>query len=81
MTIYRLGEYQPHLEKDTWVAPSAQVMGRVHLEVGCSVWFGAVIRADNEPMRIGAGSNVQDGAVLHSDPGFPLHIGENGRNQ
>lgn len=77
MTVYRLGEQQPHLDQDTWVAPSAQVIGRVHLEVGCSVWFGAVIRADNEPMRIGAGSNVQDGAVLHSDPGFPLHIGAN----
>lgn len=77
MTVYRLGEQQPHLDQDTWVAPSAQVIGRVHLEVGCSVWFGAVIRADNEPMHIGAGSNVQDGAVLHSDPGFPLHIGAN----
>lgn len=77
MTVYRLGEQQPRLDQDTWVAPSAQVMGHVHLEMGCSVWFGAVVRADNEPMRIGAGSNVQDGAVLHSDPGFPLHIGEN----
>lgn len=77
MTVYRLGKQQPHLDQDTWVAPSAQVIGHVHLEAGCSVWFGAVIRADNEPMRIGAGSNVQDGAVLHSDPGFPLHIGAN----
>jgi carbonic anhydrase/acetyltransferase-like protein (isoleucine patch superfamily) len=77
MTVYRLGEQQPHLDQDTWVAPSAQVVGNVHLEAGCSVWFGAVVRADNEPMRIGAGSNVQDGAVLHSDPGYPLHIGEN----
>lgn len=77
MTVYSLGEQQPHLDQDTWVAPSAQVVGNVHLEAGCSVWFGAVVRADNEPMRIGAGSNVQDGAVLHSDPGFPLYIGEN----
>jgi carbonic anhydrase/acetyltransferase-like protein (isoleucine patch superfamily) len=77
MTVYRLSEQLPHLDQGTWVAPSAQVIGNVHLEVGCSVWFGAVIRADNEPMRIGAGSNVQDGAVLHSDPGFPLHIGAN----
>lgn len=77
MTVYRLGEKQPHLDPDNWVAPSAQVIGHVHLEAGCSVWFGAVIRADNEPMHIGAGSNVQDGAVLHSDPGFPLHIGAN----
>jgi len=77
MTMYRLGNQQPHLGPDHWVAPSAQVIGHVHLEAGCSVWFGAVIRADNEPMHIGAGSNVQDGAVLHSDPGFPLHIGAN----
>lgn len=77
MTVYRLGEQQPQLDRDTWVAPSAQVVGNVHLEAGCSVWFGAVVRADNEPMHIGAGSNVQDGAVLHSDPGFPLHIGKN----
>jgi carbonic anhydrase/acetyltransferase-like protein (isoleucine patch superfamily) len=77
MTVYRLGKQQPLLDKDTWVSPSAQVMGRVHLEAGCNVWFGAVLRADNEPMHIGAGSNVQDGAVLHSDPGFPLNVGEN----
>lgn len=77
MTIYRLGDQHPVLDLDTWVAPSAQVMGNVHLEKGSSVWFGAVVRADNEPMRIGAGSNVQDGAVLHSDPGVPLDVGEN----
>ncbi|MBL0917577.1 MAG: gamma carbonic anhydrase family protein [Hydrogenophaga sp.] len=77
MTVYSLGEQQPHLDRDTWVAPSAQVVGGVHMGAGCSVWFGAVIRADNEPMHIGAGSNVQDGAVLHSDPGFPLLIEEN----
>jgi carbonic anhydrase/acetyltransferase-like protein (isoleucine patch superfamily) len=76
MTVYRLGEQQPVLDEEVCVAPSAQVVGNVHLAPGCSVWFGAVVRADNEPMRIGAGSNVQDGAVLHSDPGFPLHIGE-----
>lgn len=77
MTTYRLGQLRPHMGQDTWVAPSAQVVGDVHLEAGCSVWFCAVVRADNEPMLIGAGSNVQDGAVLHSDPGFPLHIGKN----
>lgn len=59
-----------------WVASSAQVIGRVELGDRSSVWFGAVLRADNEPMRIGAASNIQDGAVLHSDPGFPLTIGQ-----
>lgn len=77
MTIYRLGEQVPTLATGVWVAPSAQVMGNVHLGAHSSVWYGAVVRADNEPMHIGAGSNVQDGAVLHSDPGFALTIGEN----
>ncbi len=77
MTVYRLDEKLPVLDAEVWVAPTAQVVGDVHLEPFSSVWFGAVVRADNEPMHIGAGSNVQDRAVLHSDPGFPLHIGEN----
>lgn len=77
MTIYRLGEHAPALTTGVWIAPSAQVMGGVHLGANSSVWYGAVVRADNEPMHIGAGSNVQDGAVLHSDPGFALTIGEN----
>lgn len=77
MTVYDLRDRSPRIDGDSWVAPSAQVIGDVRLEKSCSVWFGAVVRADNEPMHIGAGSNVQDGAVLHSDPGHPLHIGEN----
>lgn len=77
MAVYRLGDNAPMLASDAWIAPSAQVMGHVHLGTNCSVWYGAVVRADNEPMRIGAGSNVQDGAVLHSDAGYPLTIGEN----
>lgn len=58
-----------------WAAPNAMLMGRVILEVDASVWFGAVLRGDNEPIRVGARSNVQDGCVLHTDPGFPLTIG------
>ena len=58
-----------------YVAPGATLIGRVILEDRATVWFGAVIRADNEPIVIGAGSNVQDGAVLHADPGFPLTLG------
>jgi carbonic anhydrase/acetyltransferase-like protein (isoleucine patch superfamily) len=62
-------------EGNFWVAPNAAVMGRVRLEVESSVWFGAVVRGDNELITVGARSNVQDGCVLHTDPGFPLTIG------
>ncbi len=58
-----------------WVAPNAMVLGRVRLEEDASVWFGAVLRGDNELIAVGARSNVQDGSVLHTDPGFPLTIG------
>ncbi len=59
-----------------WVAPSASVIGRVELGEDVSVWFGAVIRGDNEPIRIGARSNIQDNVIIHVDPGFPVDIGE-----
>ncbi len=59
-----------------WVAPNATVIGRVSLGEDVSVWYNAVIRGDNEPIRIGARSNIQEGAVLHVDPGFPMDIGE-----
>ncbi len=59
----------------TWIAPNATVIGNVRLLAGASVWFGAVVRGDNELIAIGERSNVQDGAVLHTDPGFPLTIG------
>ncbi len=58
-----------------WVAPSATVLGRVRLDVDSSIWFGTVVRGDNELITVGARSNVQDGCVLHTDPGFPLVIG------
>ena len=76
MTIYKLAQETPRMANSAWVASSAQVIGRVELDDLASVWFGAVLRADNEPMKIGAASNIQDGAVLHSDPGFPLTIGQ-----
>jgi carbonic anhydrase/acetyltransferase-like protein (isoleucine patch superfamily) len=59
-----------------WVAPGAHVIGDVRLGEDVSVWFGAIVRGDNEPIRIGARSNIQDLSVLHSDPGSPLTIGE-----
>ena len=58
-----------------WIAPTAVVIGKVILEEDASVWFGSVLRGDNEPIRIGARSNIQEGCVLHTDPGFPLTIG------
>lgn len=77
MAIYRLGDKIPTIHESAYVAPEATVIGEVILEENSSVWPGAVIRGDNEPIRIGAGSNVQEGAVLHADPGFPLTIGVN----
>ena len=76
MPIYRLGDAVPQIDPSAWVADSATVIGRVTLGPGASVWFGAVLRADNEPIVIGARSNVQENAVLHTDPGRPLTIGE-----
>jgi carbonic anhydrase/acetyltransferase-like protein (isoleucine patch superfamily) len=75
--IYALDGIRPQLHPDTWVAPDANLIGRVVLETGASVWFGATLRGDNEEIRIGAGSNVQENAVLHTDMGFPLTIGAN----
>ena len=79
MPLYELGDLTPSLPEDGdyYVAPGAQVLGQVILEQGASIWFNAVLRADNEPIRVGAGSNVQDGSVCHVDPGFPLTIGAN----
>ena len=63
--------------EDYWVAPNATLVGRVVLKKDSSVWFNAVLRADNEPIIIGEGSNVQDGCVLHTDPGFPIQLDRN----
>lgn len=76
MPLYELSGRQPSIARDAWVAPSADVIGDVRLASLASVWFGAVIRADNTPILIGARTNVQDGAVLHSDPGAPCTLGE-----
>jgi carbonic anhydrase/acetyltransferase-like protein (isoleucine patch superfamily) len=73
--IYRLGERQVRAEGECFVAESAVVIGNVLLRANASVWFNAVIRGDNELVTIGENSNVQDGSVLHTDPGWPLTIG------
>ena len=77
MAVYALDDASPDLAADVWVAETASVIGHVILKEGSSVWFNAVIRGDNEPITIGAGTNIQDNAVLHSDPGAPLTLGEN----
>ena len=76
MAVYEVNGLRPKLAPSAWVADSAQVIGNVRLGEQVSVWFGTVIRGDNEEIVIGAGSNVQDGSVLHSDWGQPLTLGE-----
>ena len=70
------GDIFPQLPESAWVAPGAYVIGDVHLGEQSSVWYGAVLRGDTEPIRIGARTNVQDGCVLHADPGYPAVVGE-----
>jgi carbonic anhydrase/acetyltransferase-like protein (isoleucine patch superfamily) len=77
MTIYTLDAKGPGLGSGSFVAPSADVIGNVTLKSGASVWFNAVIRGDNEEIIIGENSNIQDGSILHADPGFPLVVGAN----
>ncbi|EEW26426.1 gamma carbonic anhydrase family protein [Rhodobacter ferrooxidans] len=75
--IYALEGLLPEIDPDTWVAPDANVIGRVVLAAGASVWFGSTLRGDNEPIMVGPGSNVQEACVLHTDMGYPLTIGAN----
>lgn len=75
---YTLGDRQVKTAGDDyWIAPGAHVMGDVRLGAGANIWFGTVVRGDNDPITIGAGCNVQDGCILHADPGFPLTLGDN----
>jgi carbonic anhydrase/acetyltransferase-like protein (isoleucine patch superfamily) len=75
MPVWALDDIEPVLGEGCWVAPDAHVIGRVTLGEGVGIWFGAVLRADNEAMRIGARTNIQEGAMLHSDAGSPLDVG------
>ena len=76
MAVYALNNTDPQIHETAWVADSATVIGNVRLHADASVWYGAVVRGDNEPITVGRGSNVQDGSVLHTDHGFPLTLGE-----
>jgi carbonic anhydrase/acetyltransferase-like protein (isoleucine patch superfamily) len=75
MPLYEIDGANPRLGEGAWVAPSADLIGDVHLGARASVWFGAVIRADNTPILLGEETNFQDGAIGHSDPGAPLTVG------
>jgi len=79
MTIYALGARRPSFPADGnyWVAPDANLIGDIVLHSGASVWFNSTLRGDNEPITLGAGSNIQENCVLHTDMGFPLVIGAN----
>lgn len=77
MAIYELGDHTPDIADTAWVADSAQVMGDVTLADNASVWFGAIVRGDTERITIGKNSNVQDGTVLHADPGYPVTLADN----
>jgi carbonic anhydrase/acetyltransferase-like protein (isoleucine patch superfamily) len=75
--IYSLDGIAPRIEPTAWIAPEAVLVGKVVIEAGANIWFGAMIRGDNEEIRVGAGSNVQENSVLHTDMGYPLVIGAN----
>ena len=77
MPIYKLGDDIPIISASAYVAPEAIIIGKVILGENASVWPGVVIRGDNDSITIGNGSNVQDGTIMHTDPGFPLTVGDN----
>ncbi|MCL7940366.1 gamma carbonic anhydrase family protein [Halomonas sp. ATCH28] len=75
MAIYQYGDDRPAIGDDVYVAETADVIGRVTLKRNASVWYQAVLRGDTDHLEVGEGSNIQDGAVLHADPGYPLTVG------
>lgn len=79
MTLYALDGVAPTTpeNEDYWVAPNAQVVGKVVIEEAVGIWFGCALRGDNEPITVGKGSNIQENTVIHTDPNFPVTIGEN----
>jgi carbonic anhydrase/acetyltransferase-like protein (isoleucine patch superfamily) len=77
MAVFAFGEHQPERHETAYVTEGANVIGKVVLKKNSSIWFGATLRGDNEPIVIGENSNVQEGAVLHTDMGSPLTLGAN----
>ncbi len=79
MPLYALGEFEPKTPGPDrfWLAPDATVIGKVELGEDVGIWFGSVLRGDNEPIIVGAGSNIQEGVMIHTDPRYPVTIGEN----
>ena len=75
MPVYALGDITPEIAEDCWIAPDAVLIGKVRILKGASIWFGAVLRGDNEWITIGPNSNVQDHSIIHADPGQPVTIG------
>ena len=73
--LYELDGVRPEIHEEAWVAPNAAVIGQVVLKRGASVWWGATLRGDNDLLEVGERSNIQDGSVLHTDPGLPLVVG------
>ncbi len=76
MTILTFEGHTPDIHESVFVAPGAVLVGQVIVEEKGSIWFNAVLRGDNEPIRVGRESNIQDGAVVHTDPGYPCTVGE-----
>lgn len=77
MSVFVLSGKSPQISEGVWIADNATIIGDVYLARGSSVWFNAVIRGDNDPIRIGPNSNIQDGSILHTDEGVPMEIGAN----
>jgi carbonic anhydrase/acetyltransferase-like protein (isoleucine patch superfamily) len=77
MTIYQLGEHVPVIDASAYVTESANIIGKAEIRANASIWFNVTIRGDNEWIVVGENSNVQEGSVLHTDPGYPLTIGTN----
>jgi carbonic anhydrase/acetyltransferase-like protein (isoleucine patch superfamily) len=78
MPLYALADFAPKTPPSDrfWLAPDAVVIGQVEIGEEVGIWFGSVLRGDNEPVRIGSASNIQEGVMIHTDPGFPVTIGE-----
>lgn len=77
MPIYKLGNHTPQIDRQCWIAPNATVIGQVHLARNVSIWWNSTLRGDKDLISIGENSNIQDGSVLHTDPGIHLTVGRN----